>query len=260
MLQPASPPAGNPALLRPLVPAPHFDPDPGNAGTGTKSPEQAVRRWRIDGWAMVRQGSSVRGLSAVGGPSAYGASQAGALLRYRLGDARADSPFLFARASQALVDGGQTELSLGMGWLPLASLPIAAYGDLRVTDGQGQRLVRPAAYLVTEFAPWRIDQRIEAEAYLQAGYVAGEFATPFVDGQARIERRMARVGDAEVRFGAAGWGGAQEGAARLDLGPSASLRFDIGDVPVRLTADYRFRLAGDAEPGSGAAVTIVSGF
>ncbi len=209
---------------------------------------------------MVREGSSASGLSAVGGPSAYGASQAGALLRYRLGNARADSPFLFARASQALVDGGETELSLGLGWRPLSSVPIAAYGDLRVTDGQGQRLVRPAAYLVTEFAPWRIDERIEAEAYLQAGYVAGAFATPFVDGQARIEQRMVRIGDAEVRLGAASWGGAQEGAARLDLGPTARLRFDIRDVPVRLSVDYRFRVAGDAEPGSGAAVTIVSGF
>lgn len=209
---------------------------------------------------MVREGSSATGLAAVGGPSAYGASQSGAMLRYRLGDGRADSPLLFARASRALVDGGETELGLGLGWRPLASLPIAAYADLRVTDGQGGRLVRPAAYLVTEFAPWRIDERIEAEAYLQAGYVAGDFATPFVDGQARIERRMARFGDAELRLGPASWGGAQDGAARLDLGPSASLRFAIRDVPVRLSVDYRFRVAGEAEPGSGAAVTIVSGF
>lgn len=181
-------------------------------------------------------------------------------LRYSLLQGSRSDPFVFARASRALVDRGEAELGLGAGLRPVPSIPVSVQAELRVTDTQGRTLLRPAVLAVTEFPPWRVSERIEAEAYVQGGYVAGDFATPFADGQARIDRRIARRGDVELRLGAGAWGGAQEGAVRLDIGPSASLRFDIRGVPVRLSVDYRARIAGDAEPGPGTAVTIVSGF
>ena len=71
---------------------------------------------------------------------------------------------------------------------------------------------------------------------------------------------MLRAGKAQLRLGAGAWGGAQDGAKRLDLGPSASFDLPVGRVNTRLSADYRFRVAGDAAPGSGAAVTFSAGF
>ena len=42
--------------------------------------------------------------------------------------------------------------------------------------------------------------------------------------------------------------------------PSASIALRLAESPARLSADYRFRVAGDARPGSGAALTLSAGF
>jgi len=101
---------------------------------------------------------------------------------------------------------------------------------------------------------------LRAEAYVQGGYVGGRFATAFVDGQGRVERTVARIGETEVTAGAGAWGGAQKGAARLDIGPSAAVSFRLGEARGRVAADYRVRVAGDAEPRSGPALTLSAGF
>jgi urocanate hydratase len=98
------------------------------------------------------------------------------------------------------------------------------------------------------------------ELYAQAGYVGGRYATPFVDGQARIDRGVADVGPATLRAGAGAWGGAQKGAARLDIGPSVSVSLQTGRVHSRMAVDYRIRVAGDARPATGPALTISAGF
>ena len=57
------------------------------------------------------------------------------------------------------------------------------------------------------------------------------------------------VGPVEIGGGA--WGAAQPGAARLDAGPQSSYRLPVRRANLRLAADWRFRVAGDAAPGSG---------
>lgn len=243
------------------LPSPRFDtdeePQPQPVPTGREAKPQ---RWRIDGWALLRQGSGFASSPATSRLSGYGGSQAGAMLRYRLGSGSRRAPFVYARATKALVSRGDAELGLGMGVRPVAAVPVTVQGELRISDTSTGTLVRPVVLAVTELPPWRISDRIEAEAYAQGGYIGGDYATPFADGQARIERRMATVGGAELRLGAGSWGGAQDGAARLDLGPTASVRFNIAEVPVRVSVDYRVRVAGDAEPGPGVALTFISGF
>jgi len=57
------------------------------------------------------------------------------------------------------------------------------------------------------------------------------------------------------------WGGAQKGAARLDIGPSATMTIGLGEsAAARLGLDWRFRVAGDAAPASGPALTLSAGF
>ena len=94
----------------------------------------------------------------------------------------------------------------------------------------------------------------------QAGYVGGKYASAFADGQLRAERPLAEFGDAKLTAGGGAWGGAQKGAARLDIGPSASLQLKLGQTSSRLSMDWRFRVAGAAEPASGPALTISAGF
>ena len=93
----------------------------------------------------------------------------------------------------------------------------------------------------------------------------GDFATAFADGQLVADRALAnfdltRSKRAGIRLGAGVWGGAQKGSERLDIGPSANILVPVADAPVRLSLDYRIRAAGDAEPGSGVALTLSTGF
>lgn len=219
-----------------------------------------ARRWRVDGWALWREGSGFARSPSTSRISGYGGSQAGATFRYQLAENSPRAPFAYARVSRALLDGGETEAGLGIGARPIASVPLTVQAELRVTDAQTGVLFRPVVLAVTEFPSWKLSERVRAEAYAQGGYIGGDYATPFADGQVRIDRRVAQVGGAELRLGAGVWGGAQKDAARIDTGPTASLEFEIGEVPIRLSVDYRTRVAGDAAPGSGVAVTIVGGF
>ena len=77
----------------------------------------------------------------------------------------------------------------------------------------------------------------------------------FADGSVRIARRLG-----PVELGVGAWGAAQPGVARLDAGPSLSWRLPVADANLRLQADWRFRLAGDALPRSGPALTLAADF
>ena len=77
----------------------------------------------------------------------------------------------------------------------------------------------------------------------------------FADGAAR-----GGVPLGPVEIGGGVWGAAQPGAARLDAGPQMSLPLPAAGANLRLSADWRFRLAGDAAPGSGPALTLGADF
>jgi hypothetical protein len=114
---------------------------------------------------------------------------------------------------------------------------------------------------VTELPPVALPRGLRAEIYGQAGYVAGRYATPFADGQARVDRHVLTLGRYEARVGAGAWAGIQKGASRLDVGPGATVSLPLSNkVFGRLGIDWRLRVAGNAEPGSGPAVTLGAGF
>ena len=227
-------------------------------------PSAAPGRWSLDSWAFYRQGSEAASVSQ-GRVPIYGASQAGAVVQYRLSRSSRHDPRLYLRAYQANVPGGESELAFGASLRPLARVPLRLAGEARYTTNPFGSEIRPAAYAVTEFDPLPLPLGSRLEAYGQAGWVGGAGSTAFADGQAIITRAMPVVGrlsrDAlQMSFGAGVWGGAQRDAQRLDIGPT--LRFDVkvGRVPTRVSVDYRQRVAGDAAPASGAAATISAGF
>lgn len=60
--------------------------------------------------------------------------------------------------------------------------------------------------------------------------------------------------------GAGIWGGGQDDLFRVDAGPSLRADIATGRANFRLTADWRFRIAGKAEPGDGPAITLSTSF
>ena len=226
-------------------------------GPGLRRSESA-RRWSGDGWLFLRQDTG--GPLAAGQPS-YGRSQAGAVLRYRLAPSSGHRPIGYLRATRAVAGPAETELAAGFAARPLAHVPVSFAAELRVTAEPAGREVRPAAFAVTELPPADLPLGLRAEAYAQAGYVGGRYATAFADGQAKVDSHAANFGPlGEARVGGGLWGGAQRHAARLDVGPTAALDFPLGDARARLALDYRVRVAGRAAPKSGPALTFSAGF
>lgn len=248
-------PAGLPALPNQSGPEPRLAPLAAPAG-----PAAGVKRWSADGWVLWRRGSLGAATGGLLTPS-YGASQTGAVVRYRLAPSSAHRPAAYLRATAALNGSSEREAALGLQLRPVAALPLALLGEARVTAVPGRTSLRPAVFAVTELPPFSLPLGLRGEVYGQAGYVGGRGATAFADGQLRFDRRLAGLGKGDVRLGGGLWGGAQKGASRLDAGPTLTLGQPLGGTgSMRLAADWRFRVAGKAAPGSGPAVTLSAGF
>ena len=217
-------------------------------------------RWSADGWLHLRRDGRA-GLATGAAPATYGASQAGAVLRYRLAPQSAARPVAYLRTSAALGRVREREIAAGVSARPFGELPVIAAAELRVSEHAGEQRVRPALLAVTQVPPFDLPLEARGEIHAQAGYVGGKAATLFADGQIRIDRQVAAMGMAEVRAGGGSWAGAQEGAWRIDAGPGASVRVPLGaSGAARLDVDWRLRVAGNAEPESGPAVTLSAGF
>jgi hypothetical protein len=235
---------------------------PAPAGIVPNRVAPARSRWSADAWVLLRGDKDGPLLP---GHGAYGRSQAGAVLRYRLAPSSGHAPQAHLRGSVALggvsgTDLRDSEVAVGFSARPIPSVPVRVAAEARVSDTSGGARVRPAVYAVTEFNPVPLPLGARGELYLQGGYVGGDFATAFVDGQARVERPVGRAGPAEFFAGAAAWSGAQEGAGRVDVGPSVGASVSLGRFHGRVTGDYRFRVAGESRPASGPALTLYAGF
>ncbi|MDP4574467.1 hypothetical protein Q9K02_04865 [Qipengyuania sp. G39] len=218
-----------------------------------------LKAWRIDAWLMLR-GGGTPALAGGARPASYGASQTGAVFAYRLAQSSRHEPAIYSRASKALVTEGETEAALGMRAKPVGGLPVTMHAELRATEFAGQVQLRPAAFVSAGIDDERMPLGLEASGYAQAGYVAGDFATAFADGRVDLTRDIKDNDFMSLSGGAGAWGGAQRGAKRVDIGPTLKLDFGLGDGQARLAADIRFRVAGNAEPSSGAALTLSAGF
>ena len=221
----------------------------------------------MDAWALWREDSSSAPVAST--QPSYGRSQIGAVLRYSLAPSSGHRPQAYLRASAALEGPSEREAALGLSARPVASLPVRVAAEARLSAGAGggagnraaSSQVRAAAYAVSELPPLDLPAGLTGEAYVQAGYVSGDFSTGFVDGQARVTRDLASGDGYRLSAGGGAWGGAQKGASRVDVGPSAALTFKLGAESFgRLAADYRIRVAGGAAPASGPAITLSAGF
>jgi hypothetical protein len=220
-----------------------------------------MSRWSGDGWLAVRRGGDHGVASGAGMAPSYGANQIGGVLRYRLDENDPHRISAYLRAYGAMNGSGEAEGAMGVSLRPLPIVPVLALVELRTSQfANGEIHPRPALSLVSQWQPWALGASFEAESYAQAGYVGGRGGTPFVDGQMRLEHLVSEDGGVQMRLGAGAWGGAQQGAGRLDIGPTARFSVWSHGAGGRLALDWRFRVAGRAMPDSGPALTLSAGF
>lgn len=244
LLSPGNPWCAAPAIMRP---PPQVMPIPGTR----PAPTAKGSRFSASAWLLLRDGGSpAPGL----GGGQLGGGQAGLRIAYALGTSRRVA--LVARLTSPLSGPGR-EAAIGVEWRP-TRLPIRLVAEHRFALGRGKG--GPGVALIGGTGPARIAAGFDLETYGQAGVIRRTRTEPYADGAARLSRPLASLGKVRVDLGLGAWGGAQRGAARLDLGPSLGLRAPVGGKTVRLSLEWRQRVAGSARPASGPALSIGSDF
>ncbi|KQS03129.1 hypothetical protein ASG11_01655 [Sphingomonas sp. Leaf357] len=216
------------------------------------SPPERRTRSRFAGsvWLVARDGAGLDGIFG----AQLGGSQAGARLTYALTESRRLA--LAARVSTPLGPGAQ-ELALGFEWQP-TRLPVRVVAEQRIAlNGGGGG---PTIGVVGGFGPRIIAAGLALEGYAQSGVIGRGEGEGFADGAVRLARPLAKLGDVRFDLGAGVWGAAQRGASRVDLGPSLVAHVPLVRQPVRLSLDWRQRIAGNATPGSGLVLSVGADF
>jgi hypothetical protein len=215
-------------------------------------------------WLFARDGTSARSPVLLStalrpGMAQYGGSQAGAILSLRLAGDQSRNISVYSRFSSSLAADRSNEMAIGSKLRPIKGLPISLYAEKRFLEGlKGQGGV--AVFAAGGTGPDKIAQNLFVETYGQAGYVFREDGSYFFDGSAAIKKRLATTGSGQISLGGAVWAGGQEGAQRLDIGPSLNIDVPMANVATRISVDWRQRVAGNAEPNSGIAVSLSASF
>lgn len=195
------------------------------------------------------------------GNGQYGGSQSAIiasypLRRFKSGD-RAALLSLVGRAAIAHGNSAERELAAGLRWRPLQRLPLHFTAERRLRHGRADAF---ATYVAGGVSAVPLPLKFNLDGYAQGGFVSGKSGGAFADFNARADRKFGQAGPASFAAGAGIWGGGQDDIFRVDVGPSLRADIATGSTNFRLTADWRFRIAGKAEPGDGPAVTLSTSF
>ena len=206
-----------------------------------------VRDNRFSGsaWVLMR-GDNVRSLASEG---QLGGSQIGMRLFYAPGP---KVLALTARISAPLSQPQGREAAVGVAF---RGRSVGLIAEQRIALDKGGRN-KLAIFAYGGLYDVALPGAMRLEGYAQAGVVGIKSPVTFVDGAIRIERTVVHGKHANLSAGVGAWGGAQPEAARVDLGPQLIARFAVADTNLRVTAEWRQRVAGDAVPASGPSVTV----
>jgi hypothetical protein len=213
-------------------------------------PGNKIDRLQLTMWAYLRSPqvtSPPRPSLATGGM--LGGSQAGARLFYNLNRQIAA---VLRFSSDVSRRGG--EAALGVRVQPLQSIPVWITAERRQAIGKyGDGRSAFAAFAEGGVYDRPLAGGFTLSGYAQAGVVGLKRRDMFADGGLTVTRPVYKRFSAG--FGV--WAGAQPGLYRVDVGPRVTMR--VRDN-IRVHFDYRQRVAGNALPGSGPAVTLAGDF
>jgi hypothetical protein len=227
---------------------------------GQWQPPPASRRHQgfdIYAYSFLRSGS---GSSNLVGGGQYGGGQSGLIATYALASFRGTGGnsklSILARGAIAHDDPAEREVAAGLRWQPLPRAPFTLTAERRFRNARADAF---AVYLAGGKSS-DIPLKFRLDAFAQAGVVSGKDGGPFFDVTTRAERKLMDIGKTPVTVGAGIWGGGQKDVFRIDAGPTIGTEVALGDGRLRINADWRFRIAGDARPASGPAVTLSTSF
>lgn len=220
-------------------------------------PAKAVQPWSLSLYSYWRGNSPGQLVPFGNRPQALGGSQTAARLDYAVGDSGRTR--LFLRLTATPTKPVQADASIGAAFRPIRALPVDVIAEQRfalTAAGSNATLVYAAGGV--DDVP--VAAGFALSAYGQGGLVRTTDIRAFADAAVAVERPLARQKGLVLSAGAIAAGAVQTGATRIDVGPRATLRLAEVGEGARLSLDWRARVAGDAAPASGFALTLAAGF
>jgi hypothetical protein len=219
----------------------------------TLTVSSAADRWAVSAWLLQRGGAGEPALASNG---QLGGSQIGLRAQRELfRPLHGIETKLNLRMSSAIGAIPSTEAAIGLSFSMRGRVPVELLIERRQALTRGGRSDF-AIVAITGLNEVPVAHNAIASAYVQAGAVGLAKPELFVDGAVRFERQLTSRGPTAISLGVGGWGAIQRGASRVDIGPIISSRFRIGKTSMRMSAEWRERLAGRAAPASGPALSL----
>lgn len=206
---------------------------------------RSAHRFSGSAWALMRG----EGAPSLANGGQLGGSQIGMRLFYTPGP---EALAVTARISAPLSQPGGREAAIGVA---LRGRNVGLIAEQRFSIDKGGRDA-PAVFAYGGVSDVKVGSGVKIDGYIQAGVVGVKDPAAFVDGAVRIERDILKAEHASLSVGAGLWGGAQPGVARLDVGPQIVARGSVAKTNLRVSAEWRQRIAGNAAPSSGPSVTV----
>jgi hypothetical protein len=234
-------------------------PDPRDAQWKAER-KHLTRRWSGEVFSLLRD----PGTPGTVGPAALpvlGGGQSGASIGYKFNPLARRPISLTARLNSATgggngADPASTQAAVGLRWQMVPAMSINIERLIAIgADARNDWQLRVAGGGNGQSGRWRWT------GYGEAGVITGGDA--FAGAQGFGGLRVLRLKGSDIVAGAGAWGSYQTGtpdASALDLGPSIATSLPLGRWSLAMSADYRFRVAGNALPGSGPALTIATQF
>jgi hypothetical protein len=207
----------------------------------------AISHNRFSGsaWALMR-GNGTPSLASGG---QLGGSQIGMRLFYTPGR---EALAITARFSSPLSQPNGREAAVG---IALRGRNVGIIAEQRIAIDKGGRDA-PAVFAYGGVYDVKLPNGLTFNGYAQAGLVGIKSPAAFVDGAVHVERMVLKAEHASLSIGAGAWGGAQPGVSRIDVGPQVVARIAVAETSLRVSAEWRQRVAGTTSPASGPSVTV----
>ncbi len=225
-------------------------------------PPQSARRLQYYAYSFWRSGQP--GADQIAPAAQYGGSQSGIIANYRLtdhggggGGVGGGGLSLLVRAAATPGKFSDEELAVGLRWQPFKSLPINISAERRIRTKSADQF---AVYAAGSAGDVPLILGLRGRGFAQAGVIPARQPNIFFDAGMRAETKLLDSGKSAVSIGLGGWAGGQRGASRFDIGPTIRGDVGLGRNRLDISADWRFRVGGNARPGHGPAVTISTGF
>ncbi len=211
-------------------------------------------RWQGSAWLLWRSGGgSSADLATVG---RLGGSQAGARIDFDLMPRSLGRLAAYGRVTTSLQSPQAPETAVGLSYQPVRHIAVSLAAERRIAlDTQARDAF--ALLLVGGFGPRPVAGPIEASLYAQTGMVGLHKRDLFIDGKFSL---LAPIKGSPLRVGLSLSGGAQPDVERLDIGPEIQFRLPLPAIAARIGIEWRERVAGQAKPTSGLAVTLAADF